>query len=276
MWINMKDTFLKNLKKSLTEHQIQNADDVIDKYEKRFMLGHEAGMKDEEIIEAMDSIENIVSQYQNKNYDLYLDLTSFSDFEIDQRKNLNRPFLFDLDQDFFEDDEDEVQKYIQIEEGKNRISLKSIKKSKERLTGALFIEQNTEFEKVYIVTKSCDVYINMLKAKEIYIKNISGDFDIDMIDAKNIKIETISGNIDIDDLASKNVMLTSTSGDVSIGNLKGEEVLLSTVSGDIEIEQLDAGSGKISTVSGDIAYGVGNDQRNNIEITTVSGTIEEE
>ncbi len=267
----MKDTFLKNLRETLNQHQIENIDEIIDKYERRFILGYEAGMKDEEIIEALDSIEDIVCQYQKKNYDLYLDLTYFSDFEIKQRDYLKQSFVFD-----FEDEEDLVKKYVQIDEVNKCIKLNKTEDCAEELSGAFYIGPTTGFDKVHIITKFCDVEINLLKAKEIDIKNISGDFSIDKIQADDIKVETISGDMEIDELVSNHLVLTSTSGDISVGKLNVEEIDITLVSGDLEIDQVNVGSGKISSVSGDITYSVGENQTNNVSITTVSGTIEEE
>ncbi len=270
----MKEEFLKNLRKALNEHKVQNVDEILEKYEKRFTLGYEAGMQDDEIIEAMEPLDDIICQYQKKNYELYLDLTYFSDFEIQQKNHLNQPFVLDLDD--FDDEEDQMNQFVQIQEENKRISLKTTEECGEKLSGALYISSTIEFDKIYIVTKTCDLDISSLKAKEIYIKNVSGDCCIDKLQADEVKLETISGDIEIDEIISDHLILTSASGDISLGKVNALEVDIATVSGDIEIEQLAAGSGKISSVSGDIYYSEYENNHSNVSITTVSGTIEEE
>ena len=60
------EEFLKELEEKLKEKNIENWEEILDKYEKRFHFGLESGLSDEEIIRMLGSIEDIIDSYSKK------------------------------------------------------------------------------------------------------------------------------------------------------------------------------------------------------------------
>ena len=60
------EEFLKELEEKLKEKNIENWEEILDKYEKRFNFGLESGLSDEEIIRMLGSVDDIIDSYSKK------------------------------------------------------------------------------------------------------------------------------------------------------------------------------------------------------------------
>ena len=59
-----KEEFLKQLDEKLKENGVENTEEVLDIYRKRFDIYYEIDYKDEEIIEALGTPESIALRYK--------------------------------------------------------------------------------------------------------------------------------------------------------------------------------------------------------------------
>ena len=58
------EEFLKELEEKLKEKNIENWEEILDKYEKRFNFGLESGLSVEEIIRMLGSVDDIIDSYK--------------------------------------------------------------------------------------------------------------------------------------------------------------------------------------------------------------------
>lgn len=275
----MKEEFLDELEKELNEAGVSNVKEVVDLYEKRFALGLEAGLSEEEILEMLDDIQTIVKSYtpqkeqssEEEQYELTLDLRYFSDFDI--ISTVGSEIRFEIDEKALE--------FVKVHKENRKIQLKSINKEivfkkKKRLDGTLYIGQDLEFSKFIIENIGCDVSMEdmTIRCEKLEISNVSGDLDLARFDvASSAKFHNTTGDITLDSVVSPYLELSTVSGDFDIEEIVCDEGKISSISGDIHINKCNNAKLKMNTISGDVKI-VSGEKDLILEGTSISGTIQ--
>lgn len=245
-----REEYINELKKALAEKEIDNIDEIIDKYQKRFEIGYKAGMTDEEIIDSLGSVDDIVNSYTRVDepkytYDLEISDVLISDLYIES-----------IDEDGFNINiSEELNDKLDIKTDNNRIQIRNkfnrsiFKKTKGTLT--LQIGKNITFNQVSLNFTSTDCHIDKINCKAIAINIVSGDIEADLINADIIKISSVSGDANIIRMSANDVSVSTVSGDFDIKNINAVDAKISTISGDINLTgRIDNKS--FSSISGDI------------------------
>ncbi len=262
----MKEKYLEELRKALEENNIE-AEEIVDTYAKRFDLGYEAEMTDEEIIEMLGSVDDVLTKFNpksttgKKRWNCNLDFANlFSDFTIVTSKKAGISFQFAED--------DEIEKYVEIKNSEDEISLKANNLIKRKhFEGTMVIGPDVCFDKFVISGAHTDLRICDLNVNSFKFNLISGDAKIANITAlESAYVSIVTGDIVIDSLKSPNATISTTSGDIVIDEITADSVKLNTISGDIIINRSNEAVYKISTVSGDVAI------KNGADISLVSST----
>lgn len=258
----MKKEYMDNLKTALNNSSVKNKEELMNKIERRYDLGLEAGLKEEEIEEMLGDVETIVDQYMdsivdtddenqnsepNKSYkielssigsDITIDLVDTKDIEYE---------LVDCNIDYYD-----------VITNPNEFKIK-YKKSK-------FLGLNRKL--------SGNIYVKLPKSivyDSVSIQSTSGDINItELLNANNIKITTVSGDINFDNIKCNSIKFSIVSGDVTGLSIEGKEVIFDTVSGDISCNIINCDNLSLSSVSGDMNITHANA---NIKASTVSGDI---
>ena len=255
----MKEQYLEELKKELEEKGVSNKDAIVEKYQKRYDFGIEAGLSDNEIIEMLGNPKDIASRYQkiediaeeegkeNAGYNLSI-RTAVDDINIYYRDIDKVHLYFDGINLADYQVENNTKTGILINRRGSEGGLRVLKNG-----GKITVEipLNRVFDKVSIWTASGDHNIEKLKAKSISISAVSGDFDGDYFEAENISFSTVSGDIDVKKIKASKLNLNTVSGDVDIDEVDAPKVNVTTVSGDINIKKCD-GNVNAAVVSGDV------------------------
>ncbi len=275
----MRDEFLEELKKELAVNNIENREEILKLYEKRFDLGHEANMTDEEIIQSLDSISDIIDKYKkadtrdnvdDKNrYNVSLELSVFSNFKICRTNQMG--ITFDL--------EDKALSETEILVDGKSVSLKSkskfgghIKVKKSCYEGTMYIGNNAYFDNLSIEAFACDVDAKYLCGNSLSINSLSGDLDLGELNFDSIKLNTTSGDFNIKRLNAKDTNISTISGDYMIDDINTLEGKIKTISGDVEIVNSSDAKYNISTISGDVIIRNGV-SLNNVKASAVSGEV---
>lgn len=280
----MEREFLDELRKKLEEKGIAS-EKIIEKYQRRFRLGREAQMTDEEIIDLLGGVDSIVEKYvsEEKNAEkepvfeepaeqkkkIVLDLAYFSEFSIDSVPGSDISF----------DVEEEALKYIKTEITNSGASIQSINKLKfwnrqnREFSGTMHIGEDALIEMIKIQNVSGDVRSKILKSDAIVITNTSGDFTIDGLSAKEVKITNVSGDFEVEKIASDQLTISTVSGEIELGIVVGGQANLNTVSGDIKIEMAKIDACTADTVSGDITIESADISEENIKTSAVAGHV---
>ncbi|MDE7263889.1 MAG: DUF4097 family beta strand repeat-containing protein [Anaeroplasmataceae bacterium] len=247
------EKFLNELRNALKDAQVENADEIVTKYVEHFLVGHEAGMTDEEIIDRFGSIAEIVESYKipsnkkERKFHLSLNLEIFAEFFIEQK---------DDDEIHLEADEDAF-KYISVEKGLRTFALSChksyLRPNKPKYSGTLYIGKNMFFEEIFIKSVATDLEICPLKGEGIQIQNVSGDVELDTLNfSKRVRLSSTSGEFVAKEIISPNLMIETVNGDFKIKEICCDDVALKTVNGDINIERTNEANFVVSSVNGDV------------------------
>lgn len=249
-----KNEYLANLEKALIANHIDNYQEIVEKYRKRFELAASADMTEEEAIKMMGSVESVVRKYVINNeteykdtYSLKLD-TALAD-KIVIKNTEQQGITVNMDEELFE------KININRNEKKLTISDKFGKSLFRKARGKVLIEvgPNVIFDLFSISTVSCDVEICSVNARKYTVQNVSGDYHIERINADEVRLTTVSGDYDILRIKAQNLRISTVSGDVKVSYLDIDNAIFDTISGDIAV------SGRIKTkkgscISGNINY----------------------
>lgn len=267
------EKFLEELRKALTEAKVEKIEEIVSEYEEHFLVGHEAGMTDEEIIERFGTIDEIVESYKNlqenneMNYYLSLNLEIFDEFSI-ERTDANEIHLVA---------DEEVFNYITVEKGMRsfRLKLKEERRFhtiKPKYSGTLYIGKQMVFDQVAINNVSSDLKICSLKGKKLLIQNVSGDAELEDMDfSENVKISSVSGDVDAKSITAPNVVISTVSGDFEIDEICCDDASLKDVNGDIRIGIMNEANVTLASVNGDIRIDSGNP--NIVSQSSLNGAI---
>ncbi len=244
--------FLENLKKALEENQIDSKD-ILELYKGRFDIGYEAGMNDEEIISAFDTIEQIILKYKDheslKTMNLDIDLLFFSDFVICNSNSKGLHLTVD----------EGVKEYITITQNDSELKIKphsnlGRNKKYKKYDGRLEIGSDVVFDSINISNLSCDIKCGNLTSNQMTISNVSGDINLN-----EVKVQ-------------ENIIVTNTSGDISFKKLTVPNAKISTISGDIKFAEVVLDKMDLETVSGNITIDYCNEEAQ-YTVSSVSGNV---
>lgn len=253
---------MNDLKEALENSSVENPNELIDKIEKRYNLGLEAGLTEEEIEEMIGDVDLVVDQYidslideddenadetSTKSYaieistigaDVSIELVDAKDIEYE---------LIDINVDYYD-----------IITEKNEFKIK-YKKTKflglnRKASGQILVKlpNNIHYDRINVKTTSGDVTIsNPLNSNVVKLSTVSGDMNFDNINCDTIKLSVVSGDICGLSIEGKEVYVDTVSGDMTCNMINCDDLLLSTINGDINIAHATANI-KASTVTGEI------------------------
>ena len=232
-----KELFFNCLKETLEANNIENIDEIISEYEKKYEIGVSAGMEEEDIIESLGKIEDILNKYVKKEsdkitYNIKVEDVFSSDFRIHKQNKDGIDINVSK----------EIKDYVEISTENHNIIIRPSKEFK----GHRFFRS--------LRSGLIDIY---------YGPNVLFD---------DISLTTVSGDFDVDDITCNSATIITVSGDFDFEYLNAKEALLSTVSGDIDFNRIFVDVCRIKTVSGDIKADYC--QIENLEVTTVSGDVD--
>lgn len=258
-----RDEYISELRRALDNNSIANYTEIVEKYERRFDLGLEAGLSIDEIITMLGSVEDVVTMYLSKKVDLK-DTDFVFDVEDERKYSLNiKTNIADVDivrgrkEGIVISMDNQTSNNVTVKNIDHKISIE------DNFTKSIFVRGNKTikievgdevvFDEINISTTSCDLDMCSLIVKELNYKTVSGDASMDKLTTKQVKLYTVSGDIDIDKLLCNEVKMTTVSGDIDIDYLEAKDAFISTVSGDINITGK-CQNKKCQCVSGDINY----------------------
>lgn len=258
-----RNEYINELRRALDNNNIANFDEIVEKYEKRFDLGLEAGLSIDEIITMLGSVEDVVLMYLSKKVDLK-DTDFAFDVENERRYSLHiKTNIADIDitrgrkEGIVISMDNQTSNYVRVKNNDHKISIEdmSVKNLNFRGGKKIKIEVGDEvvFDEISISTTTRDFDMCSLTIKEFNYKTVSGDASIDKLTTKQVKLYTVSGDIDIDKLLCDGVKMSTVSGDIDIDYMEANDAFISTVSGDINITGK-CNNKKCQCISGDINY----------------------
>lgn len=257
--------YLKELKKELDKNGVQDQEEILEKYRKRYEFALEADINEDEIEEMLgkpsdvalkyvvepdadksSEADEIEANYQN-GYNLVV-RTVNDDIVIKCSKDdKNHIFLEDIDEENYEVLADSQKGVIVSYRKSKYLSLNRRKKG----VITIAIPKGKVFDQAVISGGSSDLQAVDLAAKRINLQFVSGDVEIHELDADLTKVSVVSGDVDIYRIAGKEVTLNTVSGDIKIDYIDANSLRVDTVSGDVTVESYD-GELKTSSISGDI------------------------
>lgn len=266
--------FLESLEKALEENQIDSKD-ILKLYQSRFEIGYEAGMSDDEIISAFDTIEQIILKYKEnvslKTMNLDLNLLFFSDFVICNSNSKGLHLTVD----------DGVKQYISIKQDETELNIKPLNKFQSRklrikkYDGRLEIGSDVIFDTVKLNNVDCDIRCGNITANKMMIENVSGDMnfnDVKILD--QFILNNTNGDISFKSLNVPFTKLSTISGDLKFGEVVLDRVELKTISGNMTMDYCNEEAQlNISSVSGNVCIKHGANFEN-VKATSVSGCVE--
>lgn len=249
------EEFLKELEEKLKEKNIENWEEILDKYEKRFNFGLESGLSDEEIIRMLGSVDDIIDSYSKK-----------EDKDIDGLKIHVSTVADDV---FFERSKDDT--FHVYLENINEDSYKIIKNEKEiniEYINKKFFGLNRRRPGEITIALPFGVVLG-----DITLSSVSGDFKSEIdLSGKNMNLEMVSGDSKFNKLHMNSFKAHVVSGDLDMDSINSNSIEFSSVSGDIEVDQVHSKSLKAETISGDISINEANDGIH-ISTSSISGDI---
>lgn len=125
---------------------------------------------------------------------------------------------------------------------------------------------------VEVNTASGDVELQDVRGS-LQAETISGEVSSSSSQLDNASVSTTSGDVSLDG-AQGQVAVQTVSGNVDLGEANPGSLQISTTSGDISYNGSAQKGGTITTVSGDIDANLPQDQRLNVEFSTISGDVD--
>lgn len=262
-----KKEYLSKLNELLDKNQIPNKEEILEKYQKRFSIGEELGMSEQEIIEKLKSPEDVVNSYKNQGKIIVTEekLASETDkvfishfIPTSLKFNLiadNLTFIIDDTQKGIKIDFNDVRK----EDYSIKISDKSIKVSfnpeisfiKHFRSGNLKIYLPKEkIEEIKINTTSSNIQFDYLNTNDFIVQGCSSNLKGDYLNTNTLKIKLISGSIDFNTIQANNLYFECVSSKGKINSANLNSLNFSSVSGSLEVNSGNVNTYKISSLSG--------------------------
>lgn len=232
-----KIEYLEELKRLLEENNVDNKEEIIEKYQKRFKLAEEADMSINDTIEMLGTPEEVVQKFTKKV----------------ETENKNENELYNLTIN------DAIIEEVTIKTGsEDRI----IVNASEELLDSLEIFQ--EGRTLIITDKKYKGFFKKslgeleiiigkhLQFASVELNLVNTDVRIDELNTRRYQMNIVNGDIRADKIIAGKCEINTVSGDQKIKYLKADSLVVATVSGDIDIDYIDVKDANFDTVSGDI------------------------
>lgn len=252
------DNYIEQIKQYCQENGI-DGQEVIEKVQKRYKLGLEAGMSDEDIIEMIGDYkdmfkpkEEIIKKSEDDDdqfdFDL-LDIVLVGNVDLTIKSAYNDEIKVDMNDDIVDDYE------FKVEDGKILLHPKKQIHNYNIIDGYidLYLPNNLTYQKVNLTNVNSDVDSKNygFVCHDCYLSTVNGDMDFVYIKSNSFTLETVSGDVEIKNLFTKNSNVETVNGDITVCDGKTDNLSVSSVNGDIAfggvVETIDT-----STVNGDI------------------------
>ena len=255
----MKKDYLKRLEAELIYNNIKNKDEILEKYEKRYDFGIEAGLTEERVEEMLGTPEEIISEINNdeNECDDIVDLTDKYEIDITTLSD-NIEFVESIDDKVHVElvGVDENHYVIKKTDSKLDIKYKKTKffslNRKKNATIKIEIPKNQIFGNIVLATTSGDISLDSIRCDLFRVSVVSSDIKLNDIDCKRFHCHTVSGDIFIDTLTTKDIKIDTVSGDIKFEFAVAEKAVIDSVSGDVIITDGKIGAINSTSVSGDI------------------------
>lgn len=252
-----REEYLNELETLLVENDIENKDEVLNKYQKRFDLAGIAGMSEEETIEMLGTPTEVVEQLKikgkgktnNETIKMYnLVVKGCVSEDITVRRGDSEKIVINMDE--------ELKPCTEINQSENNIFIEISRTGSTYYTTNCEIEilvgNNIGFDKLSLVTISGDINVeDELRVNNLSLKAISGDIDVEKVYGENAHLQSVSGDINIEQIEANDVTVELVSGDINLGTTKAQELRVKTTSGDAESKYVECDHAELSTISGD-------------------------
>lgn len=285
----MRDEYLKALKDALDAYSIENKEEILEKYTKRYDFGLESEMEESVIEQMLGNPLDIARGYVKDNpiilendsdneikYEI-LDNDSSNSYQDDDNNKNDDNVKFDKGYNLviktlsdniivrYSDNENISVCYDNIDKNCYKInnttneglSIEYYKTKyfslnrREGGTITVYIPRNIVFDKCVISSSSGKIKIDEIMANSCLINIVSADVFFDKIMAIDLKFHTVSGDISGHMIYSKSVRLNTISGDFDCKYLSSDILFIDTVSGDCNVWENNA-SVKTVAISGDV------------------------
>lgn len=257
----MRSIYINDLKEKLEAKSVNNPEALINKIEKRYDLGLEAGLTEEEIEEMIGDIDELINQYAETSKDEKIDNSK----EDDKLISIEISSISDDVTVEFEDITDIEYEMVNINVDCYDIAYEN-KELKIKYKKAKFLALNRKASGHIIVRLPKNI-----KFGKFQINTTSGDIVIkEELECETFKINSVSGDIELDNITSDYIKLSTVSGDITALSITGNEIYVDTVSGDMGSNIVNCDKLSLSSVSGDINIA---NAKANIKASSVSGDI---
>lgn len=272
----MKEEYLKNLKQALFKNSIDDAEEIYEKYRKRYEFGLEAELSEEEIEKQLGTVDEIISKYKDSSTieieEVKKEISeNEKESELKENEHATKHSLYlkvvsdsltikhddSIDDFTFKFKDTDSSLYEIIKENGN-VTLNFKDKSffsfnrKEIGDITLLIPTNFSLNEVSISNCNADVDIDYLDADKIIFVNKSGDYDCSStVKSQYVEINNCSGDYSIKEIVSKKVIIHNLSGDIDISTVKGD-VEISNISGDINVDTI-YGTSTVNNITGEVS-----------------------
>lgn len=257
----MKQRFIEELENQINIHDVENKQEILEKYRKRYEFGLEAGLSEEEIEKMLGNPKDIIKDYiYSNNQEIkeeYKELLDKYDIMVHSLCD-DIHFVCSKDDGVHAELQNINVEAYEIEKTDTKLKI-CYKKSK-------FFSLNRK--------KGGKIQIEIPKNKLLGIVDISttsGDINIPNLEANEFKINMVSGDCNLENIEVKIFICHLVSADVLGESILADEMKIDTVSGDIKIDFAVANNVKIDTVSGDVKIVEG--KLGNVSSTSVTGDI---
>lgn len=251
------DKYIEEIKQYCQENGI-DGQEVIEKVQKRYKLGLEAGMSDEDIVEMIGDYKDMFKPKEeiikyNEDDDQFdfdlLDIVLVGNVDLTIKSAYNDDIKVDMDDDIVDDYE------FKVESGKILLHPKKEIHNYNIIGGSidLYLPSNLTYQKVNLTNVNSDVDSKNygFVCQDCYLSTVNGDMDFVYIKANSFTLDTVSGDVEIKNLFTKNSNVETVNGDITVSDGKTDNLSASSVNGDIAfggvVETIDT-----STVNGDI------------------------
>ncbi len=271
-----REEYLNELETLLVENEIENKEEALTKYQKRFDLAGIAGMSEEETIEMLGTPTEVVEQLKTKEkvktnnettkmYNLVVKGCVSEDITV--RRGDSEKIVINMDE--------ELKPCTEINQSENNIFIEISRTGNTYYTTNCEIEilvgNNIGFDKLSLVTISGDINVeDELKVNSLSLKTVSGDIEVGTVYGETATLQCVSGDINVEQLEVKTAVTEAVSGDIDLGTTKASELRVKTTSGDVESKYVECNHAELSTISGDFNL---TGKINEKKVRSLSGTI---
>lgn len=260
----MKYTYLENLKNELHSKGIYDNDEIIKKYERRYNLGKEAGLSDEEIEEMLGSPQSVAAR-------IYVENHAEEEITKEAEDSSYNDAIYNVDISTVADDI-----YILFDD----IDKVQYENQDADLYNYEIINNENYFRFVFKKSRFLALYRNSGKIKILLPRRLMDNFRVYSTDgsvriigevkAKRFSLETITGRVEIEKIDTLHCNIKTVSGTASCNKITGDDIIVGTVSGNIGVEYIKSNELRLESVSGSIII---NEASASIKASTVAGNL---